>query len=117
MKFSEIKKLMIDSLGNNPEYGESVRKLEEAGISYDFSEGFAGRVLNKIFSADVVVAKQIELSRYLNLAFSRIAITGVAAIVMLLISIFLMEGDLSFNSIIGISDSQTESIVCLLSGN
>lgn len=115
MKFSEIKKLMINSLDDNP--GESARELEESGIAYDFSQGFTLRVIDKIFSPDVRVAKQIEFSKYLNLAFSRIAITGVAAIVLLLLSIFLMEGDLSFNSILGISDSQTESIVCLLSGN
>lgn len=115
MNFLEIKKLMINSLGINP--GESARELEEAGITYDFSHGFTSRVIDRIFSPDVRVAKQIEFSKYLNLAFSRIAITGVAAIVLLLISIFLMEGDLSFNSILGISDSQTESIVCLLSGN
>jgi hypothetical protein len=115
MKSQEIKKLIIDSFGDNPD--ESARKLEEAGISYDFRPGFAGRVIDKLFSTNTGVSRQIEFSRYLNVAFSRIAITGVAAIVLLLISIFLMEGDLSFNSILGISDSQTESIVCLLSGN
>jgi hypothetical protein len=115
MNFLEIKKLMNNSLGANP--GGSARELEEAGVIYDFSQGFTGRVIDRIFSRDVRVAKQIEFSKYLNLAFSRIAVTGIAAIVLLLISIFLMEGDLSFNSLLGISDSQTESIVCLLSGN
>ncbi len=115
MKISDIKNLIINSLGDNP--GDSPSELEKAGLSYDFSQGFTGRVIDRIFSSDAGVARQVEFSRYLNLVFSRIAITGVAAIVLLLISIFLMEGNLSFNSILGISDSQTESIVCLLSGN
>jgi hypothetical protein len=49
--------------------------------------------------------------------FYRIALTGVAAIAILLISIFLMEGSLSFNSFLGLSDNYSESIVCLLTGN
>lgn len=117
MKLAEIKKLMISSLEDGPEARESFRKLQEEGVSYDFSNGFAGKVLESIFTADVRVARQVEFTRYMSLAFSRIALTGVAAIVLLLISIFLMEGDLTFNSLLGISDTQTESIVCLLTGN
>lgn len=116
MKLSEIKKTMIRSLDEGPETGESFSKLQEE-VSFDFSRGFTGKVLDNVFSADRFVARQVEFSRYMNLAFSRIALTGVAAIVLLLISIFLMEGNLSFNSILGIGDTQTESIVCLLTGN
>jgi hypothetical protein len=53
----------------------------------------------------------------MNFAFYRVALTGVAAIVLLLISIFLMEGSLSFNSFLGLKDNYDESIVCLLTGN
>ncbi len=117
MNIDEIKKLMISSLDDNPESRSAFANPDESGISYDFSVGFTERVIDRIFSPDIRVVKQVEFSRYLNLAFSRIALTGVAAIVMLLISIFLMEGDLSFNSLLGIGDTQTESIVCLLTGN
>lgn len=116
MKLSEIKKLMIRSLDEGPESIEPFSKLQEEGVSFDFSRGFSGKVLDKVFS-DRVMAGQIEFSRYMSLAFSRIALTGVAAIVLLLISIFLMEGNLSFNSILGLGDPQTESIVCLITGN
>lgn len=117
MKLSEIKKLMIRSLDDGPEAAESFSKLQEEGVSFDFSRGFSGKVLDRVFSADRLVAGQVEFSRYMSLAFSRIALTGVAAIVLLLISIFLMEGNLSFNSILGLGDPQTESIVCLITGN
>lgn len=116
MKLTEIKKLIISSLNENRNSDEASMTLSEA-TSYDFSDGFTGKVLSRIFPAEVQYARQIEFSRYLNLAFSRIALTGVAAIVLLLLSIFLMEGNLSFDSIIGVGDTQAESIVCLLTGN
>jgi hypothetical protein len=53
----------------------------------------------------------------MNYVFYRIALTGVAAIVILLISIYLMEGSVSINSFLGLGDTYDESIVCLLTGN
>ena len=114
---SEIKKLLISSLNDNPESEIVAEKLQQEGVSYDFSQGFTGRVLNRIFIADLKVTREIEFTDYLNFAFSRIALTGVAAIVLLLVSIFIMDGSLSFNSILGLSDSQEESMVYLLTGN
>jgi len=63
------------------------------------------------------VNREMEFVRSWNLAFYRIALTGVAAIVVLLLSIYIMEGSVSFNSLLGLSDNYDESIVCLLTGN
>jgi hypothetical protein len=93
------------------------RKLEDEGVSYDFSKGFGDKVLNRIFSTGLTVITEVEFLKTMKFAFYRIALTGVAAIVILLISIFLMEGSLSFNSFLGLGDSYDESIVCLLTGN
>lgn len=117
MDSSEIRKLLINSLNEDQDSARIAKRLEEEGISYDFSNGFTGRVINRLSSASVKVTREIEFTRYLNNAFSRVALTGVAAIVLLLISIFMMEGSLSFNSILGLGDTDTESIVCLLTGN
>jgi hypothetical protein len=117
MNSSEIKKLIISSLNADANQAEASRKLEEEGVSYDFSNGFSEKVLDKIFSARLTVTREVEFVKSLNFAFYRIALTGVAAIVVLLISIFLMEGSISFNSFLGLSDSYDESIVCLLTGN
>lgn len=116
MNASEIKRLLTGLTDQNSDAENAAEELQEQ-LNYDFSTGFSGRVLNRIFSADKVITRQIEFSRSLSIAFSRIALTGVAAIVILLISIFLMQGSLSFDSILGVSDSQTESILCLLTGN
>jgi hypothetical protein len=116
MEASEIKKLLTSQVGDSSTEEISMR-LEAGGIAYDFSNGFTSGVLNRIFSPETKVIREIEFSRYLNIAFSRVALTGVAAIVLLLISIFLMDGSLSLNSLLGINDSYDESIVCLLTGN
>lgn len=117
MKPSEIKKLIISSLSTDADFKEASMRLEEEGVSYDFNKGFGDKILNKLYSAGLTINLEVEFVKSMNFAFSRIAITGVAAIVVLLISIFLMEGSLSFNSFLGLSDSYNESIVCLLTGN
>lgn len=117
MNTSEIKKLMISSLDADADTSEVSRKLEEEGISFNFNQGFTDKVLNKIFTAELTINREVEFVKYMNFAFYRIALTGIAAIVILLISIFLMQGSLSFNSLLGLNDNYNESIVCLLTGN
>ncbi len=114
---SELKDLIITSLNADADAEDVSSKIEEAGVSFDFKEGFGEKVLDRIFAARAVVTREVDFVRSFNLAFYRIALTGVAAIVVLLVSIFLMEGSLSFNSFIGLSNSYDESIVCLLTGN
>lgn len=109
--------MIMSSLHEDANTREVSRRMEEEGISYNFSEKFGDKVLDKLFSAGLTVKREVEFVKYMNFAFYRIALTGVAAIVILLISIFLMQGSLSFNSFLGISDSYDESIVCLLTGN
>jgi hypothetical protein len=117
MKRAEIKELIINSLSQDLPYEESWKRLEGAGVNYSFSKDFCNKVLDRIFSAGITINREVEFIRTMNFAFYRIALTGVAAIVILLISIFLMEGSLSFNSFIGLSNGYDESIVCLLTGN
>ena len=117
MNPSEIKNLIISSLDADADCNEVSLRLEEEGVTYDFSKSFGDKILNKLFSAGLTINREIEFVRSMNFAFYRIALTGVAAIVVLLISIFLMEGSLSFNSFLGLSDSYDESIICLLTGN
>jgi hypothetical protein len=117
MKPSELKKLIISSLDPDADLGKASSRLEEEGVTFDFRRGFSDRILKKIFSAGLTINREVEFVKSINIIFYRIAFTGVAAIVILLISIFLMEGSLSFNSFLGLTDSYDESIVCLLTGN
>jgi hypothetical protein len=117
MKISEIKNMIISSLDNDADTINVSKQFEEEGINYSFTPGFKDGVLNRLFSAGVIINREVEFVKYMNFAFYRIALTGVAAIVILLISIFLMEGSISFNSFLGLKDNYDESIVSLLTGN
>jgi hypothetical protein len=116
MKTEEVKKLMIRSLETDASPREIADQLENAGISYDFSNGFGDKVIRRIFSASLSVKREVEFVRNMNYVFNRIALTGIAAIVILLISIFVMEGSFSLNSILGLGNSYDESIICMLTG-
>lgn len=113
----EIKQLIISSLDSGADAGAIARQLEDEGVSYDYSDKFTGRVLDKIFEAGLIINREQEFIRRLSSVFYRVAFTGVAAIVLLMISIFLIEGSFSINSFLGIGDTIDESIVCLLTGN
>lgn len=118
MDSSEIKKMMIASLNAEAETTEIPGILEEQGVGYGFGRDFSQTVIDKIFSPGIVkITRQAEFLKYMNSAFYRVALTGVAAIIILLISIFMMEGSISFNSFLGLSDNYDESIICLLTGN
>jgi hypothetical protein len=117
MKTPDLKKLIIGYLNADSDSEEIAGKLEEEGVSYKFSNGFTDKVIDKIFSASSTVTREIEFVKSMKYVFYRIALTGVAAIVILLVSIYLMEGSVSFNSFLGLNDTYDESIVCLLTGN
>lgn len=117
MKRSEIKNLIIRSMESDVVTEDIARHLEEDGVSFEFRKGFSDRVIDAIYTPAIIVKREAEFIRNMNFAFTRIAVTGVAAIVLLLLSIFFMQGSLSLNSFLGISDTYDESIVCLLTGN
>jgi hypothetical protein len=116
MKPEEVKKLIIRSFDADSSPQEMSGQLENAGVSYDFTRGFGDKVIGKIFSASLSVNREVEFVRSMSYVFNRIALTGIAAIVILMISIFLMEGSFSLNSIFGLGNNYDESIICMLTG-
>jgi hypothetical protein len=117
MNISKLKDLLIRSLDQDADPLEVSGKIEEAGVSYNFRENFHDKVMDKIYNSGSAVVRDIEFVKSLNYVFYRIALPGVAAILLLLISIFLMEGSLSLNSFLGLGNSNDESIIYLLTGN
>jgi len=113
----ELKKIMIQSLDPGTDTEEIAAKLDNEGISYDFRDGFTERVTGRLSSEPLAVNRDMEFRRNLNLIFYRIAITGIAAIVILMLSIFIAQDSFSFDSFLGLGDSVDESIVYLLTGN
>jgi hypothetical protein len=116
MKCPDIKQLMIRSLNPGADAADIARQMENAGVSYDFGDDFAAKLSEKLFGQGRVIPIGTDFVTNLSSVFYRIAVTGVAAIILLLISIFIMEGSLSVNSFLGITDTYDESIVYLLTG-
>jgi hypothetical protein len=117
MKTSKIINLIISSLDKDAELNEVSMILQKEGLNYDFKTGFTNKIISEVSKPRISLKNEIEFVNNMSLAFRRIALTGVAAIIILIISIFIMEGSLSVNSFIGLSDSYDESIVFLLTGN
>lgn len=117
MNSSEFKDLLIRSLDKDSDPREASARIEEAGLSFDFRGNFRDNVIEKIFKSGSSVVREIEFIKSLNYVFYRIALPGVAAIVLLLISLFLMEGSFTLNSFLGLGNSNDESIIYLLTGN
>jgi len=117
MNPSEIRELIIGSLNSDADPREVSAMLENEGVTYDFGKGFNNVVIGRLFPVTLKVNREIEFVRNMNFAFRSIAISGIAAIILLLISIFIMEGTLSVDSFLGLRDNYDESIICLLTGN
>ena len=116
MNREEIKKLVITSLDAESSTNETAERIENEGVSYDFKPGFTDKVIEKIFSASEKVNREVEFVMSMNYAFKRIALTGIAAIIILMLSIFIMEGSFSINSIFGIGNNYDESFISVLTG-
>jgi hypothetical protein len=117
MKHSEIKKLIIGSLDADTDTAKFPEKLELEGIVYDFNEDFEEEVFKSIFSEKVLSIRDNEFISNLSLLVSRVAITGIAAIIILLISIFITEGgSFSINSLVGLDNVYNEGLIYLLGG-
>lgn len=117
MKILDLKNLLIRSLDKDNDPDTISKEIEEAGVTYRFREGFSDKVLERIYSARSVVVREVELVRNMNTVFYRIALSGAAAIILLLISIFILQGSLSLDSFLGLGNVHDESIICLLTGN
>jgi hypothetical protein len=116
MKRNEIKDLIIRSLDPATSSEDVPAQLEMGGFNIDFRPGFNEKVSERIFGSDAKEHREVEFVRTLYYVFNRIAITGIAAIILLLISIFITEGSISFDSFLGMSGGSEESIVLLLTG-
>jgi len=117
MKVTDLKELLIRSLDKEDDAETIAGKLEEAGVTFRFSGGFREKILDRIYSSESSTFHEIEFVRGLNFVFYRIAVAGVAAIVVLLLTLFIVQDSFSLNSILGMGNSYDETIFCLLTGN
>ncbi len=102
-----------EALASNQELQQEKRELEAlhkmlSGYTPAFKPGFSNRVLETVSN----VSAEADNLYFL---FKRFALTGVAAIIALLISVYLTDGNFSFDSLLGLSDLSKDNLLLALS--
>ena len=87
---------------------ESLLEIRKKMASFEpkFNAGFTDRVMEKIEQEEHLVQKQ-DIRFYK--IFKRVILSGVAAIILLLLSIYFTDGNLSYDSLTGISGYSPET--------
>jgi len=113
MKDEKIKNLIVSSLEKENDDGKITLELLKR-VDYDFAENFEKNVLTRILNNGKII--RYEFEKHLKFAFKSVSVAAAAAVILLMISIFLKEGSLSIDSLLGVEDGYSESIVYLLTG-
>ena len=107
----EEEKQLQNALSRSETLRKEKKELEEirnmmSDYSPAFSNDFSSTVLNKIET----VADNDNLYHL----FKRFALGGIAAIIFLLISVYFTDGNISADSLLGLSDLSTDNILLAL---
>lgn len=81
-----------------------------AGQQYHFASGFEDRVMETINQLQTKGGREVDFGTALSIAFRRIALSGVAAILVLLFVTYLNHHSLSLNAITGIENLNPEDV-------
>ncbi len=114
MKPDDIKELLLRSVTD--ELTDEERSILD-GVAlpgYEFKPDFRSKVMNVVGKAGMRIMTGREKLRSFDTAFLRIAITGVAAIVILALTLLLDQGSLSYDTLLGIDNNMDDSLISLL---
>ena len=113
-KLSDDEQQQLDiALSKDPDLQKEKKEIEDirellSDYSPAFEEGFAKRVL-------ATTGQYIQNGDYLFYLFKRFAFGGAAAIVALLVSVYLTDGSLSVDTLLGLSGITSDSVILALS--
>ena len=115
---SDTEKLELN-LSGSVELREEKRKLLEmrkivSSNQYSFSSGFQEKVMTKVYEEKEPLILRPEFNRSLFTVFKRVALTGVAAIIILFLSIYLSDDSFTFNSLTGGEPYSDDNLVSYL---
>ena len=115
MKPEKLKDLLLRSLSS--ELGDDEREVLERELLTDhkFSEGFRDRVMKRITSGRILLNGKREMLRSFDSIFMKVAIPGAAAVIILMLSLLLSQGSLSYDTLLGIDSKVDGVLVSLLS--
>ncbi len=115
MKPEKLKDLLFRSLSS--ELGDDEREVLERELLTDhkFREGFRDRVMKRISSGRILLNGKREMLRSFDSIFMKVAIPGAAAVIILMLSLLLSQGSLSYDTLLGIDNKVDGVLISLLS--
>jgi len=115
MKPVKTKDLFFRSLSSDLDRNEREEFENKLLPDHHFSKGFRDRVMNSIVSGRIYINGKREIIKSIDSIFLKIAIPGAAAIVLLMLSLLLSQGSLSYDTLLGIDNEVDGVLVSLLS--
>lgn len=111
---SADKKLLEKALAESQELREEKEKLLEmrgllSSASYSFGSGFKNKVMEGVKQENAPVLFRHDFNRALHQNFRKVLLTGVAVMILLLLSVYLTEG--SFNIFTGNELTSDENLI------
>lgn len=114
MKKDDLKELLLRSVTD--EISDSDRDILETSAipEYSFSSSFRDKVLNMVAGINKTSLLRPDIFAGWNTAFLRIALSGAAAILLLALSLFISQGSLSYDTLLGLDTSVDQVMVSVL---
>jgi len=116
MKSVKLKNLFLHSLSDDLDSAQRELLEKELFTHHKFSEGFRDRLMRKIASGEIMLSGKRELIRSFDSIFMRVAIPAAAAVIILVLSILMSHGSLSYDLLLGI-DNDVDGMLISLLGN
>ncbi|MGM0667376.1 MAG: hypothetical protein ACQETA_08650 [Bacteroidota bacterium] len=116
MKPGKLINLFLHSLSDETDSEQREVLEKELFTDHKFSEGFRDRLMKKINSGEILLNGKRELIRSFDSIFMRVAIPAAAAVIILVLSILMNHGSLSYDILLGI-DNDVDGVLISLLGN
>ncbi|MCK4698726.1 MAG: hypothetical protein KAT38_00255 [Bacteroidales bacterium] len=115
----EEDKQLQQALKGSSELREEKIKLNKVGEllssrNYSFSDGFRNRVMQAVSDEKKDKVISIDFTRNFTSMFNRIAVAGVAVIVLLVISLYISHGSLNVNTFTGVDPISEDNLISVL---
>jgi len=116
---AEEDKQLQQALKGSSELREEKIKLNKVGKllssrNYSFSDGFRNRVMQAVNNEKKGKVISIDFTRSFTSMFNRIAVAGVAVIVLLVISLYISHGSLNINTFTGVDPISEDNLISVL---
>ena len=116
---AEEDKQLQQALKGSSELREEKIKLNKVGKlissrNYSFSDGFHNRVMQAVSDEKKGKVISMDFTRSFTSMFNRVAVAGVAAIALLVISLYISHGSLNINTITGVEPVSQDNLISVL---